>query len=89
MRVVRNHSTDCLFDLQLSKLEEIGGVLRLSLQECVGTYTHEIAEHEQIYKDLFGRSEFYEMRKSYFEFTRQYTYLEYMKKEIQRKLEEH
>lgn len=62
----------------------------MSLLQKIESYSKQTAEEEQRFKDLFGRQEFEEMRKSYFAIYKNInkTYLEYMRDEKLRKLRE-
>ena len=62
----------------------------MSILQKIESYSKQTVEEEQRFKDLFGKQEFEEMRKSYFASYKNTnkTYLEYMREETERKLKE-
>lgn len=57
------------------------------LKMPIGEYTKLLVQKEQEYKELFGEEEFNDMRKRSYE-TKE-TYLEFMQKDMQNKLEQY
>lgn len=61
----------------------------MSIKECIDSYSFRVSEQEHRFRDLFGKEEFEEARKKYYEkYYRKTTYLEYLIEEQIRKLEE-
>ena len=58
----------------------------MSMQEYVRSYTSQVSEQETMFRDLFGKEEFEEVRKNGFEQSK--PYLQYLKEETERKLKE-
>ena len=58
----------------------------MSIKECIDSYSFRVSEQETMFRDLFGKEEFEEVRKRGFEQSK--PYLQYLKEEIERKLRE-
>ncbi len=55
-------------------------------EEYVRSYTFRVSEQETMFRDLFGKEEFEEVRKK--GFAQSKPYLQYLKEETERKLKE-
>lgn len=55
-------------------------------EEYVRSYTFRVSEQETMFRDLFGKEEFEEVRKK--GFAQRKPYLQYLKEETERKLKE-
>lgn len=55
-------------------------------EEYVRSYTSQVSEQETMFRDLFGKEEFEEVRKN--DFAQRKPYLQYLKQETERKLKE-
>ena len=66
----------------------LGGIEKLSISKYTGEYAKQVIQEEQRFRDLFGKEELEQTRKKYYSHLPKETYLEYLKNEMQRKLEE-
>lgn len=60
----------------------------MSISKYTGEYTKQVSEVEEMFRDLFGYEELKQVRTEYYSHLPKETYLEYLKNETQRKLEE-
>lgn len=60
----------------------------MSISKYTGEYAKQVVQEEQRFRDLFGNDELKQARTSYYSHLPKETYLEYLKNEMQRKLEE-
>ena len=60
----------------------------MSINKYTGEYAKQVVQEEQRFRDLFGKEELKQARKKYYSNLPKETSLEYLKNEIQRKLEE-
>ena len=60
----------------------------MSINKYTGEYTKQVIQEEQRFRDLFGKEELKQVRTEYYSHLPKETYLEYLKNETQRKLEE-
>lgn len=58
----------------------------MSIKECIDSYSFRVSEQETMFRDLFGKEEFEEVRKR--GFAQSKPYLQYLKEETERKLRE-
>jgi hypothetical protein len=70
----------------LQESQERKGSETMSMQEYVRSYTSQVSEQETMFRDLFGKEEFEEVRKK--GFAQRKPYLQYLKEETERKLKE-
>lgn len=61
----------------------------MSIGKYIDNYSFQVSEQETIFRDLFGRDELEQTRIEFFTYhSKECTWLEYMKQEIERKLKE-
>ena len=60
----------------------------MSISKYTGEYTKQVIQEEQRFRDLFGNDELKQTRTEYYSHLPKETYLEYLKEETYRKLEE-
>lgn len=60
----------------------------MSISKYTGEYAKQVIQEEQRFRDLFGNDELKQTRTNYYSHLPKETYLEYLKNETQRKLEE-
>lgn len=60
----------------------------MSISKYTGEYARQVIQEEQRFRDLFGNDELKQTRTEYYSHLQKETYLEYLKNEMQRKLEE-